>query len=95
MSTALAFEVSVKNTGENQEVRVQVTLTIPKGTTPIVKKQTIDLIDVGEVKTVTFRDFPAVPFGEKTTLQVSVKPVPGEVKTVNNSAEYPVIFSLE
>jgi uncharacterized repeat protein (TIGR01451 family) len=95
VSTALAFEVSVKNTGENQEVRVQVTLTIPKGTTPIVKKQTIDLIDVGEVKTVTFRDFPAVPFGEKTTLQVSVKPVPGEVKTVNNSAEYPVIFSLE
>ena len=60
-----------------------------------MKKQTIDLIDVGEVKTVTFRDFPAVPFGEKTTLQVSVKPVPGEVKTVNNSAEYPVIFSLE
>jgi uncharacterized repeat protein (TIGR01451 family) len=95
VSTALAFEVSVKNTGENQEVRVQVTLTIPKGTTPIVKKQTIDLIDVGEIKTVTFKDFPAVPFGEKTTLQVSVKPVPGETNTVNNSAEYPVIFSLE
>jgi hypothetical protein len=95
VSTDLAFEVSVKNTGENQEVRVQVTLTIPKGTTPIVKKQTIDLIDIGETKTVTFKDFPAVPFGEKTTLQVSVKPVAGEQNTVNNSAEYPVIFSLE
>jgi uncharacterized repeat protein (TIGR01451 family) len=95
VSTDLAFQVSVKNTGENQEVRVQVTLTIPKGTTPIVKKQTIDLIDVGEIKTVTFKDFPAVPFGEKTTLQVSVKPVTGETNTVNNSAEYPVIFSLE
>ncbi len=95
VSTDLAFEVGVKNTGENQEVRVQVTLTIPKGTTPIVKKQTIDLIEVGEIKTVTFRDFPAVPFGEKTSLQVSVKPVPGEQKTENNSAEYPVIFSLE
>jgi CARDB protein len=93
-STDLAFDVDVKNTGDNQEVRVQVTLTIPKGTTPIVKTQTIDLIDIGETKTVTFKDFPSVPFGEKTTVQVSVKPVQGEQNTSNNSAEYPVIFSL-
>ena len=46
-STDLAFDVSVKNSGENQEVSVEVTLTIPKGTTPIVKKQTIDLLDIG------------------------------------------------
>jgi hypothetical protein len=94
-STDLAFDVSVKNSGENQEVSIEVTLTIPKGTTPIVKKQTIDLLDIGEVKTVTFKDFPAVPFGEKTSVQVSVKPVQGEQNTANNSAEYPVIFSLE
>jgi len=93
-STALAFDVYVKNTGDNQEVRIEVTLTIPKGTTPIVKKQTIDLLDIGETKVVTFKDFPAVPFGEKTTVQVSVKPVPGEQNLTNNSAEYPVIFSL-
>jgi hypothetical protein len=59
-----------------------------------VKTQTIDLIDIGETKTVTFKDFPSVPFGEKTTVQVSVKPVQGEQNTSNNSAEYPVIFSL-
>ncbi len=94
-STDLAFDVSVKNTGENQEVGVEVTLTIPKGATPIVKKQTIDLLDIGEVKTVTFKDFPDPPFGEKTSVQVSVKPVQGEQNTANNSAEYPVIFSLE
>ena len=94
-STDLAFEVFVKNTGENQEVSVVVTLTIPKGTTPIVKTQTIDLLDIGEVKTVTFKDFPEVPFAEKTSVQVSVKPVQGETRTANNSAEYPVIFSLE
>jgi uncharacterized repeat protein (TIGR01451 family) len=94
-STDLAFDVSVKNTGENQEVRVEVTLTIPKGTTPIVKTQTIDLLDIGETKVVTFKDFPEVPFGEKTSVQVSVKPVSGEQNTANNSAEYPVIFSLE
>ena len=94
-STDLAFEVFVKNTGENQEVGIEVTLTIPKGTTPIVKKQTIDLLDIGETKTVTFKDFPDPPFGEKTSVQVSVKPVQGETNTGNNSAEYPVIFSLE
>jgi len=94
-STDLAFEVSVKNTGDNQEVRIEVTLTIPKGTTPIVKKQTIDILDIGETKTVTFRDFPDPPFGEKTSVQVSVTPVQGEQNKANNSAEYPVIFSLE
>jgi hypothetical protein len=94
-STDLAFDVYVKNTGENQEVSVEVTLTIPKGTTPIVKKQTIDLLDIGEIKTVTFKDFPNPPFGEKSSVQVSVKPVQGETNTANNSAEYPVIFSLQ
>ena len=56
------------------------TLTIPKGTTPIVKKQTIDILDIGETKTVTFKDFPDPPFGEKTSVQVSVKPVQGEAE---------------
>jgi len=95
VSTDLGFVVGVTNTGENQEVQVQVTLTVPKGTSPIVKKATIDLIDVGETKTVTFKDFPEVQFGEKTTVQVSVEPVPGEQNKANNTAEYPVIFSLE
>ncbi len=94
-STDLAFDVSVKNTGDNQEVRIQVTLTIPKGTTPIVKKQTIDILDIGETKTVTFKDFPDPPFGEKTSVKVDVTPVAGEARTDNNSAEFPVIFSLE
>lgn len=94
-STDLAFEVFVKNTGDNQEVGVEVTLTIPKGTTPIVKKQTINLLDIAEIKTVTFKDFPDPPFGEKTSVQISVKPVQAESNTANNSAEYPVIFSLE
>jgi hypothetical protein len=95
LSTDLGFVVGVTNTGENQEVQVQVTLTVPKGTGSIVKKGTIDLIDVGETKTVTFRDFSNVDFGEKTTVQVSVEPVPGEQNKTNNTAEYPVIFSLD
>jgi hypothetical protein len=35
-----------------------------------------------------------VPFGEQTSVRVDVDPVPGETFTGNNTAEYPVIFSL-
>lgn len=95
ISTDLSFEVGVQNSGENQEVGVKVTLTIPAQPTPIVKNGTIDVIDPGETKIVTFSDFPDFPFGENVTVQVSVKPVQGETNTGNNSAEYPVVFSLE
>jgi CARDB len=94
VSTDLGFEVGVTNSGGEQEVQVEVTLTIPKQPNPIVKTATIDLIDPGETKVVAFTDFPDIPFGEGTTVQVSVKPVAGETKTDNNSAEYPVVFTL-
>jgi hypothetical protein len=95
ISTDLSFEVGVTNSGENQEVGVKVKLTIPGGASPITKTGTIDVIDPGETKTVTFADFPDFPFGENTTVQVEVQPVPGETNTGNNSAEYPVVFTLE
>ena len=93
-STDLAFEVAVENSGESQEVQVPVTLTIQKSPQPIVKRAVIDIINSGETKTVTFRDFPQPPFGTRTTIKVEVTPVPGEKRTSNNTAEYPVIFSL-
>jgi hypothetical protein len=93
-STDLAFAVAVTDTGDHQEVKIVVTLTIQQSPTPIVKKQTIDIINPDETKTVVFRDFPSVDFGERRILRVDVDPVPGETNTQNNSAEYPVIFSL-
>ena len=95
ISTDLSFEVGVTNSGENQEVGVKVKLTIPAQPTAIAKTGTIDVIDPGETKTVTFSDFPDFPFGENTTVQVSIEPVPGETNTGNNTAEYPVVFTLE
>ena len=95
ISTDLAFEVGVTNSGENQEVGVKVKLTIPAQPTAIVKTGTIEVIDPGETKTVTFSDFPDFPFGENTTVQVSVEPVAGETNTGNNTAEYPVVFTLQ
>jgi hypothetical protein len=93
VSTDVSFEVGVTNSGENQEVGVKVNLTAQP--TPIKKTGTIDVIDPGETKTVTFADFPDFPFQENTTVQVSIAPVPGETNTGNNTAEYPVVFTLQ
>jgi hypothetical protein len=93
-STDLAFQVVVQDSGDFQEFNIQVTLTIAKTPTSIVKHKTIDLINAGEQKTVTFTDLGPPPFGVPTTVKVDVQPVPGEKTTSNNSAEYRVIFSL-
>jgi hypothetical protein len=93
-STDLAFEVAVENSGNFQEVQVPVILTIQKSPQPIVKRAVIDIIDSGETKTIVFRDFPQPPFGRQTTVKVEVTPVPGESRRRNNTAEYPVIFSV-
>jgi hypothetical protein len=93
-STDLSFAVTIANSGDSQEVKVEVTLTIQQSPTPIVKKQTVDIINPGETKTVAFRDFPSVDFGERRIMRIDVDPVPGEKNLGNNSAEYPVIFSL-
>jgi CARDB len=90
----LKFEVGVEDTGESTEVRIKVTLTIPKQPDPIVKTATIPIIDAGETKAVVFTVGALVPFGEQTSVKVDVDPVPGETNTTNNTAEYPVIFTL-
>jgi hypothetical protein len=93
-SPELAFEVSVKNTGEAQEVKVPVVLTIQKPGTPIVKRGTISLIDVGVTKTITFHITEQPPFSTPTRIKVQAGPVLAEKTTTNNSAQYPVIFSF-
>ena len=93
-STDLAFAVTVANGGDSQEVKIPVTLTIQQSPTPIVKKATIEIINPDESKTVVFRDFPSVDFGERRIMRIDVDPVPGEKTLSNNTAEYPVIFSL-
>jgi hypothetical protein len=52
------------------------------------------VIDPNETKTVTFRITEQPPFGTPTRIKVAVQPVPAEKTISNNSAEYPVIFSL-
>jgi hypothetical protein len=78
-------------------VRVPVTLTITNGSKQIVKHARIDVINPNEQKTVAFRNIQldsSFFASQSTSVKVSVAPVPGEANTSNNSAEYPVIFTL-
>jgi hypothetical protein len=94
-TTELSFDVTVLDSGDAQEVGIDVTLTIDQGTgKPLVKTQTIDVINPDESVTVTFEGFGDLQFARRTTLSVDVEPVVGEVNKENNSAQYSVIFLL-
>ena len=94
-TTSLAFEVAVKDTGENLEAKIPVTLTIQKQGSPIKQSKTIDVISPGQTKKVVFRNIDVTGiFGSRVTLKVDVQPVKDEARVDNNSYQYPVIFSL-
>jgi hypothetical protein len=91
----LAFEVTLENQGDSQEVQVQVVLRVQQNPRPIIRRATIDLINPGERKTVTFRQLgQIVQFVQKTPVRVEIRPVKGEQFLGNNVATYSVIFSL-
>ncbi|HEY2327645.1 MAG TPA: hypothetical protein VGH52_09195 [Gaiellaceae bacterium] len=97
-SPNLGFDVVVHDGGNSQEVRIKVTLTIqrqPASGQAIVQTQTIPVIDPGQDYTVHFTkvDVGAL-IAEKAKLTIDVAPVSGEADKTNNSASYPVIFSL-
>ena len=96
VSADLSFVVTVEDSGDFQEVNVPVTLTIDAGGTPIVRRQTITLIQPAQQQTVNFGNFnlPTSAFGAKATVKVEVGAVAGEIVTSNNSASYTVFFTL-
>jgi len=96
-STDLAFETTIQNSGDYQEVSVKVTMTLQRdnGGKALVQTQTIDHINPGQEATVTFTNLNVTGFfALNSHLRINVKPVPGEVRVDNNKASYPVIFSL-
>jgi hypothetical protein len=93
-TTDLSFVVTIADSGDSQEVGIKVTLTIQKAQGAIVRTQTVDLINPGQTKSVTFKNLGQVPFAQRTTVNIDVAPVPGEHNTANNKGSYPVIFSL-
>jgi hypothetical protein len=94
VSDDLAFDVNVENSGDSQETQVKVTLTIQQAPQNISKEETIQVINPGETKTVTFSDIGAVEFASRTAVKVAVAPVQGESNKSNNSAEYICFFTI-
>jgi len=96
-SDDLALEVLVKNSGSSQETQVKVTLTIQQAPEPLKAEQTIQAINPGDTKSVTFKmsDLGAPSYATRTIVKVTVEPVEGEANTANNTAEYIVFFTLE
>jgi hypothetical protein len=92
-SDRLAFEVLVENSGESQETQVKVNFTIQQSPEPIRQEATIDAINPGDTKVVSFADL-TVSFASRTIVKVTVEPVPGEENTTNNTAEYVVFFTV-
>jgi hypothetical protein len=92
--TNMAFEVTIKDSGDSQETSIPVKLTIVQsGSADINKRATIAFINAGEVTKVTFKNFTITNFTQPAVIKVEVQPVAGESNTSNNSADYPVIFS--
>jgi hypothetical protein len=96
LSTDLTFAVTVQNSGCAQEVGIKVRLTIQQSPRPITAQRTIDIIDQGEEETVEFTNLQdrTPQLDQDTSLTVEVEPVPGESNTNNNTASYPVQFSV-
>ncbi|MCW2976010.1 MAG: hypothetical protein JWM06_1291 [Actinomycetia bacterium] len=96
VSADLSFLVTVQDSGDFQELNVPVTLTITAGGKPIVQRHSIQLIQPAQQQTVSFGNFnlPPTAFGANATVKVEVGVVAGEIKTDNNKATYPVLFTL-
>ena len=97
VSSDLAFQVTIENSGDFQEVNVPVTLTIAAGSgSPIICHKRVLVIQPAQQKSVTCGNLqlPTSAFGSKVTITAFVGAVAGEINTANNKAVYPVFFTL-
>jgi hypothetical protein len=93
LSETLAFEIQVQNQGENTENDVTVTVTVGDGGDAETREKTIDTIAPGEIQTVSIPLDKQPATGQNVPIKVTVKPVPGEQKTDNNTQQSTVVFT--
>ncbi len=87
------FAVTFTNQGENDESNIDVVMRIEGGTKPIRVQRTVQSVAAGASATATLGLDTAPPLDTPVTITVEVKPVPGEQKKDNNTAEYQALFS--
>lgn len=92
--SALAFTVKFANQGENNESDVRVVARVrAPGTKTISASKTVNQTTAKESSEVVIPLTTAPPIGTPVTVEVEVRPVPGEKVTDNNTATYTVLFS--
>jgi len=97
VSANLAFKVTFQNSGNFQEVKVPVTLrVVVSGKSVVTKTEEVASILPQHQATVSFENLnlPTSAFGANAHVHVNIAKVPGEKELSNNSASYPVFFSL-
>jgi hypothetical protein len=97
VSSNLVFKVAFTDSGNFQEVKVPVTLTVTVfGKSVLKKTQVVPSILAQQTQTVSFGNLqlPTTAFGATARVHVEIGKVPGEKNLANNSASYPVFFSL-
>jgi hypothetical protein len=97
VSADLAIQVTVEDSGNFEEVNVPVTMTVKVGgKTLLTQRKLITGIQPAEQQTLSFTNLQLTPdaFGHNASITIDVKAVAGEQKLDNNTATYPVFFSL-
>lgn len=89
----LAFRVQFANQGDNDEQDVRVSVKISGSGKPITLNRTVDRTAKKTDAEVSIPLDRAPPVGQAVTVEATVRPVPGEGKTDNNSQKYTVIFT--
>ena len=87
------FTVNFTNGGEHDEFDIEVVLKIEGGPEPIQVRKTVPTVAAGASASATLGLPTDPPFGTAVTISVQIRPVPGEEKKDNNSAEYDAFFT--
>jgi hypothetical protein len=96
VSQDLTFRVTFENSGDFPEINIPVTLRIDSGSVHIKRTEHVTSIQPTEQASVDFTNFELPPdaFANRATVTVNITKVPGETKLDNNTASYPVFFTL-
>jgi hypothetical protein len=89
------FTVNFTNQGENDEVDIDVVLRIEGGPKALRVQKTVPSVAAGAAASATLSLSEDPPLDTPVTITVQVKPVPGEEKKDNNTAEYDAAFLQE
>ena len=89
------FTVNFTNQGENDEVDVTVVLRIEGGPEPLRVTKKVASVAAGASASATLSLDKAPPLDTPVTITAQVRPVPGEVKKDNNTAEFDAAFLQE